>query len=104
MITPEELANRKKARKALEAKRSLLEEAVERRLCEGIYDRIYRHRSTQDEAQDAKLRSKTAALSLVGIGPSDLGIDLGEGESETEKSTAERQKPYEINWSWREKI
>lgn len=90
MITPEELANRKKARKALEAKRSLLEEAVERRLCEGIYDRIYRHRSTQDEAQDAKLRSKTAALSLVGIGPSDLGIDLGEGESETEKSTAEK--------------
>ncbi|PON27324.1 hypothetical protein TGAM01_v203705 [Trichoderma gamsii] len=90
MITPEELANRKKARKALEAKRSLLEEAVERRLCEGIYDRIYRHRSTQDEAQDAKLRSKTAALSLVGIGPSDLGIDLGEGESEAEKSTAEK--------------
>ncbi|PNP57846.1 hypothetical protein THARTR1_02004 [Trichoderma harzianum] len=90
MITPEELANRKKARKALEAKRSLLEEAVERRLCEGIYDRIYRHRSTQDEAQDAKLRSKTAALSLVGIGPSDLGIDLGEVEPQTEKSTAER--------------
>ncbi|KAJ4860435.1 vacuolar sorting protein 9 (VPS9) domain-containing protein [Trichoderma breve] len=90
MITPEELANRKKARKALEAKRSLLEEAVERRLCEGIYDRIYRHRSTQDEAQDAKLRSKTAALSLVGIGPSDLGIDLGEVDAQTEKSTAER--------------
>ncbi|KAH6610677.1 vps9 domain-containing [Trichoderma cornu-damae] len=90
MITPEELANRKKARKALEAKRSLLEEAVERRLCEGIYDRIYRHRSTQDEAQDAKLRSKTAALALVGIGPSDLGIDLGEVEASTEKSTAER--------------
>ncbi|KAM0515176.1 hypothetical protein ACHAPE_006129 [Trichoderma viride] len=90
MITPEELANRKKARKALEAKRGLLEEAVERRLCEGIYDRIYRHRSTQDEAQDAKLRSKTAALSLVGIGPSDLGIDLGERESEIEKSTAEK--------------
>ncbi|KAK4079961.1 hypothetical protein Trihar35433_1066 [Trichoderma harzianum] len=90
MITPEELANRKKARKALEAKRSLLEEAVERRLCEGIYERIYRHRSTQDEAQDAKLRSKTAALSLVGIGPSDLGIDLAEVEPQTEKSTAER--------------
>ncbi|KAL6908770.1 hypothetical protein GGI43DRAFT_155261 [Trichoderma evansii] len=90
MITPEELANRKKARKALEAKRSLLEEAVERRLCEGIYYRIYRHRSTQDEAQDAKLRSKTAALSLVGIGPSDLGIDLGESESDAEKSTAEK--------------
>lgn len=90
MITPEELASRKKARRALEVKRSLLEEAVERRLCEGIYERIYRHRSTQDEAQDAKLRSKTAALSLVGIGPSDLGIDLGEAQAEKDKSTAEK--------------
>ncbi|KAF4968250.1 hypothetical protein FSARC_4341 [Fusarium sarcochroum] len=76
MITSDELANRKRTRKALEAKRSLLEEAVERRLCEGIYDKIYRHRTTQDEAQDDKLRSKTAALALVGIGPADLGIDL----------------------------
>ncbi|KAL6858452.1 hypothetical protein J3F83DRAFT_750844 [Trichoderma novae-zelandiae] len=90
MITPEELASRKKARRALEVKRSLLEEAVERRLCEGIYERLYRHRSTQDEAQDAKLRSKTAALSLVGIGPSDLGIDLGEVEAQKEMSTAEK--------------
>jgi hypothetical protein len=80
MITAEELADRKKARRALEAKRVLMEEAVERRLCEGIYDRIYRHTSTQDEAQDDKLRSKTAALSLVGIGPADLGVDLGNGE------------------------
>ena len=38
----------------------------------------YRHRSTQDEAQDDKLRSKTAALAVVGIGPADLGVDLGE--------------------------
>lgn len=78
MITAEELAHRKRARKALEVKRNLLEEAVERRVCEGIYDRIYRHRSTQDEAQDDKLRSKTAALALVGIGPDDLGIELDE--------------------------
>ncbi|UNI14195.1 hypothetical protein JDV02_000850 [Purpureocillium takamizusanense] len=75
MITAEELASRKRARKALETKRGLLEEAIERRLCEGIYDRIYRHSSTQDEAQDDKLRSKTAALALVGIGPADLGIE-----------------------------
>jgi len=88
MITTEELADRKKARKGLEVKRHLLEEAVERRLCEGIYDRIYQHKSTQDEAQDDKLRSKTAALALVGIGPADLGIELGEGTADTPETTA----------------
>lgn len=89
MITAEEMAERKRARKALEAKRSLLEEAIERRLCEGIYDRIYRHRSTQDEAQDDKLRSKTAALALVGIGPADLGVELwGESVDNAEPGSA----------------
>ncbi|GAW11068.1 hypothetical protein ANO14919_004070 [Xylariales sp. No.14919] len=82
MLTAEEFADRKRARKALEQKKILLEEAVERRLCEGIYDRIYRHRTTQDEAQDDKLRSKTAALAVVGIGPADLGVDLGESPEE----------------------
>lgn len=88
MITSEELADRKQARKALEIKRHLLEEAVERRLCEGIYHRIYQHKSTQDEAQDDKLRSKTAALALVGIGPADLGIELGEGAADSPEATA----------------
>lgn len=83
MITAAELADKKKARRALEAKKGLMEEAVERRLCEAVYDKIYRHRSTQDEAQDDKLRSKTAALALVGIGPKDLGIDLG-GSDDTD--------------------
>lgn len=82
MITAEELADRKKARKALEVKKGLIEEAVERRLCEAIYGRIYRHRSTHDEAQDDKLRSKTAALALVNIGLTDLGIDLGQDDDD----------------------
>ncbi|POR37962.1 Vacuolar protein sorting-associated protein 9b [Tolypocladium paradoxum] len=92
MITAEELAERKRARKALEAKRGLLEEAVERRLCEGIYDRIYRHRSTQDEAHDDKLRSKTAALALVGIGLGDLGVDTGDEPPQTPEAGMDRDK------------
>ncbi|KAK0654520.1 hypothetical protein QBC41DRAFT_332170 [Cercophora samala] len=92
MLTPEELAERKKARRALELKKGLLEEAVERRLCEGVYSKIYRHRTTQDEAQDAKLRSKTAALAVVDIGPMDLGVELGTPDNDPEaiaKKTAE---------------
>ncbi|KAI1457731.1 hypothetical protein F4805DRAFT_427130 [Annulohypoxylon moriforme] len=92
MLTAEEFADRKRARKALEQKRILLEEAVERRLCEGIYDRIYRHRTTQDEAQDDSLRSKTAALALVGIGPIDLGVDLGTPEENTPEALAKQQE------------
>ena len=82
MLTAEEIGERKRARKALEQKRVVLEEAVERRVCQGVYDRIWRHRSTQDEAQDDKLRSKTAALAVVGIGLTDLGVDVGQGASE----------------------
>lgn len=88
MLTTQELADRRRARKALEQKRARLEEAVERRLCEGIYGRIYRHRSTQDEALDAKLRSKTAALALVGINLSDLGVDLGEASTSVPENEA----------------
>jgi hypothetical protein len=84
MLTTEEISERKRARKLLEHKRIAMEEAVERRVCEKSYDRIWRHRSTQDEAQDEKLRSKTAALSVVGIGLSDLGIDLGEDTTDSD--------------------
>ena len=78
MLTADEIADRKRARKALEHKRVALEEAVERRVCESIYNRIWRHRSTTDEEKDEKLRSKTAALSVVGIGLNDLDVDLGQ--------------------------
>ncbi|KAL2068203.1 hypothetical protein VTL71DRAFT_16301 [Oculimacula yallundae] len=92
MLTAEEIADRKRARKVLEQKRIALEEAVERRVTEGIYSRIWRHKSTQDEAQDEKLRSKTAALSVVGIGLTDLGIDLGQESSENPDATEDKEK------------
>ncbi|KAK1751580.1 hypothetical protein QBC47DRAFT_70984 [Echria macrotheca] len=95
MLTAEEVAERRKARKALEQQKSLMEEAVERRLCEGIYDKIYRHRTTQDEAQDDKLRSKTAALAVVGIGPADLGVELGDDKDP--ESAAKRQEEVRLS-------
>ncbi|KAM7191424.1 hypothetical protein V8F33_008900 [Rhypophila sp. PSN 637] len=84
LLTAEEYAGRKKEKKSLEQQKSLLEEAMERRLCEGTYTKIYRHRSTQDEAQDDKLRSRAAALSVVGIGPADLGVEIGSAEDPEE--------------------
>lgn len=89
MITAEELAERKRKRKAIEQQRGMLEEAVERRLCEGIYAKIYRHRTTHDEAADDKLRSKTAALAVVGIDLTDLGVQLTE-PSEPPEAQAEK--------------
>lgn len=76
MLTASEVEEKRKARKFLSRKRAALEETVERRACEGIYDKIFQHRSTLDEVRDEKLRSKTAALLLVGINLKDLGIDI----------------------------
>ncbi|RDA91417.1 hypothetical protein CP533_6904 [Ophiocordyceps camponoti-saundersi (nom. inval.)] len=104
MMTAEELAERRKCRKQLETRRLYLEEAVERRLCEGIYHRIYRHPSTQDEAQDDKLRSKTAALALVGIGLSDLGVQVvveaeSQGKTNDDKDLVEAAHQHLIAMS-----
>lgn len=93
MITADEMTERKRKRRAIEQQRGTLEEAVERRLCEGIYAKIYRHRTTQDEAQDDKLRSKTAALAVVGIGLTDLGVQLTEA---SEPPEAQAQKAEEV--------
>ncbi|PKX98896.1 VPS9 domain-containing protein [Aspergillus novofumigatus IBT 16806] len=76
MLTASEVAERRKARKSLASKGAALEEAIERRACECVYDKIWRHKSTLDEVRDDKLRSKTAALLLVGINLKDLGIDI----------------------------
>lgn len=76
MLTASEVTERRQARKLLSSKRLALEEAVERRACESIYDKLWRHKSTLDEVRDEKLRSKTAALLLVGINLKDLGVDV----------------------------
>ena len=86
MLTPQEISDRRKARRLLVHKGAALEEAVERRVCEAVYDRIWRHRSTLDEVRDEKLRSRTAALALVGIGLKDLGIEIGNPSPELDES------------------
>lgn len=85
MLTADEVAERRKARKFLSYKRVALEEAVERRACESVYDKIWRHRTTLDEVRDEKLRSKTAALLLVGINLKDLGVDIDISSIDEEK-------------------
>ena len=82
MLTPQEISDRRKARRLLDRKRTALEEAVERRVCQRVYSRIWRHRATLDEIRDEKLRSRTAALALVGIGLQDLGVKFDQQLSE----------------------
>jgi hypothetical protein len=91
MLTATEIVDRKKARRLLEVKRLALEEAVERAVCEKVYDRIWRHRSTDDEERDHKLRSRTAALSLVGIGLKELLMTAEELTDEERARTREKE-------------
>lgn len=72
LMSASEIMDKRRARKLLELKRVALEEAVERAVCEKLYAKLYRHRSTDDEERDQKLRSRVAALHLVGIGFKEL--------------------------------
>ena len=91
MLTVSEVSDRKKARKMLELKRLALEEAVERGVCEKIYEKLWKHRSTDDDARDEKLRSRTAALSLVGIGLKELHVDIDPSSGSTPKTAEEKE-------------
>lgn len=92
MLTPNEVADRRKARRMLEHKRVALEEAVERGLCEKVYDKIYRHRTADDEERDAKLRSRTAALNLVGIGLKELHVNIDSEKDNPEDGETQEDK------------
>ncbi|KAM0714307.1 hypothetical protein Q7P37_010094 [Cladosporium fusiforme] len=92
MLTVSEVSDRKKARKQLELKRLALEEAVERAVCEKIYEKLWKHRTTDDDARDEKLRSRTAALSLVGIGLKELHVDIDPTQGPVPKTAEEKEK------------
>lgn len=76
MLSLSEISQKKRDRKLLDAKRLALEEAVERKITEGVYDRIWRHKSADDDARDESLRSKMAALNVVGVKLGHLGVEL----------------------------
>ncbi|KXS99544.1 hypothetical protein AC578_4274 [Pseudocercospora eumusae] len=95
MLTADEVADRKKARRLLEQKRLALEEAVERGVCEKVYDKIWQHRSTEDEARDEKLRSRTQSLALVGIGLKELHMDNDPANADIRRTAEEKED--EIN-------
>jgi hypothetical protein len=105
MLTASEVADRKKARRLLEVKRLALEEAVERGVCEKIYEKIWKHRTTDDDARDEKLRSRTAALALVGIGLKELHMDPDPAKVDVRKTAEEKeQEIYESLSSAREAL
>lgn len=91
MLSATEMAHRKRARRSLETKKLALEEAVERVVCEKVYHRIWRHRSSDDEERDHKLRSRTASLSLVGIGLKELLMTGDELTDEERQKTKEKE-------------
>lgn len=44
-------------------------------MTERVYNKIWRHRGSEDEARDESLRSKIMALSVVNVGLKELGVD-----------------------------
>ncbi|KAI9669646.1 MAG: hypothetical protein M1831_007342 [Alyxoria varia] len=104
MLTTSEITDRRKTRRQLELKKRALEEAVEQGVCEKVYHRIWRHRSTDDEERDEKLRSRAAALSVIGVDLRELlstamseesggnGTDVSEAAKGKEDSVRDRLK------------
>ncbi|KAF2761371.1 hypothetical protein EJ05DRAFT_536155 [Pseudovirgaria hyperparasitica] len=92
MLTPSEVTDRRKARRQLELKRVALEEAVERVVCSKLYEKLWRHRSTDDGERDQKLRSRIAALALVGIGLKELLVSSEDVTTELRETTAQNEE------------
>ncbi|KAF3196182.1 hypothetical protein TWF106_005215 [Orbilia oligospora] len=75
LVSMNEIVQRKKDRKRRDTLQVALQEMVEKRVTEAVFDRIWRHYGAEDEARDEALRSKTMALAVVGIGLKELGLE-----------------------------
>ncbi|TGZ82178.1 hypothetical protein EX30DRAFT_395041 [Ascodesmis nigricans] len=82
MLSRAEMSQKKRDRKLLEAKKIALEEAVEKRVANGVYEKLWRHKNTDDEARDDSLHSKIAALKVVGVNLGHLGVEVPEDKRE----------------------
>ncbi|KAK9479586.1 hypothetical protein V1514DRAFT_341624 [Lipomyces japonicus] len=74
MMSMEEIARKKKERKEKEVQKLIWEELVERKVCEHCYDDIFMFSGSDDEAKDATLATKIAALKLINISMEHLGV------------------------------
>ncbi|KAF8250901.1 hypothetical protein K440DRAFT_616542 [Wilcoxina mikolae CBS 423.85] len=80
MLSKAEMVQKKRDRKLLEVKQIALEEGMEKYVTESLYDKLWRHKSTDDEARDESLQSKIAALKVVGVNMGHLGVELDSAE------------------------
>jgi hypothetical protein len=82
LLTGTEISDRKKARGEAVIKRQVWEEEIEKRVTEGIYDRIFAPKASDDVERDFKLQGKIKALVVVGVALEHLGVELTEREKE----------------------
>ncbi|KAI5820551.1 hypothetical protein BZA77DRAFT_274165 [Pyronema omphalodes] len=91
MLSKAEIVQKKRDRKMLQVKQIALEEAIEKRVTDALYDKLWRHKSTDDDARDDSLHSKIAALKVVGVNLGHLGIEL-ESEKKVDDVNKELQE------------
>ncbi|EPS40453.1 hypothetical protein H072_5704 [Dactylellina haptotyla CBS 200.50] len=75
LVSMSEIVQRKRDRRKRDVHRTMLQEMVEKRVTEAVFDKIWRPYSAEDEARDDALRSKTMALGVVGVGLRELGLE-----------------------------
>jgi hypothetical protein len=91
MLSKAEIVQKKRDRKMLQIKQIALEEAMEKRVTDALYDKLWRHKSTDDDARDDSLHSKIAALKVVGVNLGHLGLEL-ESEKKVDDVNKELQE------------
>ncbi|BFZ59652.1 hypothetical protein YB2330_000666 [Saitoella coloradoensis] len=80
MLSGDEIAQRKASRLRAERLRIEWAEEVEKRLCEGVYDKLLSIKDSDDEIRDEALASKVAALNILDVTLKHLGVEMGDEE------------------------